>query len=213
MPRVDRAAVCAGVGCVLLMGVFRTSALPMQLQTRFSHLPAALQHELQARDDMWAGLAPARQQALRQRFKAWDALAGPVRRERRERWQAWRALPTEQRLQVQAAAMAFGCLPAEQQRALRTQFAALDQSERRGWLLGPALGADFVALQPLLLQVPAAQREPLLAALRVMTPAERIDLATLAQRTPPQQRDALRRALLSTSQANRAVWLQSQLDR
>jgi hypothetical protein len=46
-----------------------------------------------------------------------------------------------------------------------------------------------------------------------MTPTERADLAVLAQRTPPQQRDALRRGLLSTSDANRAVWLQAQLER
>jgi hypothetical protein len=65
----------------------------------------------------------------------------------------------------------------------------------------------------LLLQVPPAQREPLLAVLRLMTPAERIDLGTLAHRTAPAGRDALRRALLSTSAANRAAWLQSELAR
>jgi hypothetical protein len=54
---------------------------------------------------------------------------------------------------------------------------------------------------------------PLLAALHAMTPTERADLAVLAQRTPPQRRDALRRGLLSTSDANRAAWLQAQLER
>lgn len=112
-----------------------------------------------------------------------------------------------------AAARAVAALPAAEQQALRAGFAALDASERHDWLLGPALGAGMVALHPLLLQVPAVERAPLLATLRAMSPAEREGLGMLAQRTAPQDRDALRRALLSTSQTNRASWLQSQLDR
>ena len=46
-----------------------------------------------------------------------------------------------------------------------------------------------------------------------MTPAERADLGMLARRSAPAQRDALRRALLSTSAANRAAWLQAELQR
>ena len=60
--------------------------------------------------------------------------------------------------------------------------------------------------------MPAAQREPLLALLRTMTPAERNDLAVLAQRVPPQQRDALRRGLLATNAGNRTAWLQLRLE-
>ena len=112
-----------------------------------------------------------------------------------------------------AAARAVAALPAGQQQALRAEFASLDASERHDWLLGPALGAGMVALHPLLLQVPADERASLLATLRAMSPDERDGLGMLAQRTAPQDRDALRRALLSTSQANRAAWLQSQLDR
>ena len=63
------------------------------------------------------------------------------------------------------------------------------------------------------MQVPDAERLPLLAALRTLTPAQRADLGVLAQRTPPPQRDALRRALLSTAQVNRGGWLQSELAR
>jgi hypothetical protein len=150
---------------------------------------------------------------MRQRLAQWDALAPKTRRARREHWLAWRALPADQRLQVQAAALAYTALPSEQQQALRAEFDQRDAAERHGWLLGPALGADFPALQPLLLQVPSPQRVPLLAALRAMAPAERIDLAMLAQRTAPQQRDALRRELMSTSAANRSAWLQDRLDR
>jgi len=107
----------------------------------------------------------------------------------------------------------FAALPVERQQALRAQFAQLDATAQHGWLLGPAVGADFGALQPLLLQVPPPQRAPLLAVLHSMTPAERADLGMLARRSAPAQRDALRRALLSTSAANRAAWLQAELQR
>ena len=187
------------------------AALPAQLEQRMPRLPAAQQRELRARDATWTAMTPAQQRAMRQRIADWDALPAAVRRERREHWQAWRNLPADQRLQVQAAAIAFAALAPEQQQALRAQFAQRDASERHGWLLGPALGADLAALQPLLEQVPPDQRESLLATLRGMTVAERLDLATLAQRTPPQRRDALRRELLSTAAANRTAWLQARL--
>lgn len=207
MRRVDLACVCA----VLLALAASAVALPPQLAERLTHLPAALQQELRARDATWTTMTPAQQQALRQQIADWDALPEPIRRDRRERWQAWRALPPDQRLQVQAAVLAFAALAPDQRLALRAQFAQRDASQRHGWLLGPVLGADFASLQPLLLQVPLAQREPLLATLRAMTAAERLDLAMLAQRTAPQQRNALRRDLLSTSAANRAAWLQSRV--
>jgi hypothetical protein len=158
-------------------------------------------------------MTPAQQQALQQRLAAWHALPPAQRRERRETFQAWQALPAAERLQVRAAAIAFAAQPLAAQQALRAEFAQLDTSERRGWRLGPALGSGFTMLQPLLLQVPEGERLPLLAALRTLTPLERVDLGVLAQRTPPLQRDALRRALLSTAQVNRAGWLQSELAR
>jgi hypothetical protein len=200
---------------MLLLGVVATAAaaLPSTLQEQLSKLPAPLQQQLRARAAKLQALAPEQRQALQQRLSAWDALPVAERRELREHWQAWQSLPLQQQWQLRTAATAFAALPPEQQQALRARFAQLDGSVRRGWLLGPALGADYARLQPLLMQVPATQREPLLAVLRAMTPAELDDLATLAQRTAPPQRDALRRDLISTSAANRAAWLRARLDR
>ena len=97
--------------------------------------------------------------------------------------------------------------------ALRAQFDALDASARHGWRLGPSLGLDYPRLQPLLAQVPADEHEALLRTLRAMDPAQRDKLAVLVQRTPPQARAALRRELVSTSDANRAAWLLLRLER
>jgi hypothetical protein len=189
------------------------AALPPALQESLSKLPAPLQQQLRAREAEAQALPPEQRAALKQRLAAWDALPLAGQRARREHWQAWQSLPPHEQWQLRAAATAFAALPPQQQQALRARFAQLDDTARRGWLLGPALGADYARLQPLLMQVPAAQREPLLAILRAMTPAELDDLATLAQRTAPPQRDALRRELLSTSAANRAAWLRARLDR
>jgi hypothetical protein len=197
----------------LLLVAASALALPPSLRDRLPQWPAATQRMLLSRDAQWHAWTPAQQQAFRGRLQAWDALPMAVRRDRREAWMAWRALPADQRVQVRAAAMAFAALDAGQQEALRMEFAQEDASQRRGWLLGPALGASFLALQPLLMQVPASERKPLIDALRALTPSERIDLGVLAQRTPPQQREALRRALLSTADVNRAAWLQSELAR
>jgi hypothetical protein len=210
MRRADRAVLV-----VLLALLLATSAraLPPELRDRLTQLPAAVQHTLLARDAKWQAMTPVQRQALQQRLAAWHALPPAQRRERREAWQAWQALPAADRLQVRAAAIAFAARPVPEQQALRAEFAQLDASERRGWRLGPGLGSAFATLQPLLLQVPDAERLPLLAALRTLTPAQRADLGVLAQRTPPLQRDALRRALLSTAQVNRGGWLQSELAR
>ncbi|MFQ6313798.1 DUF3106 domain-containing protein, partial [Lysobacter capsici] len=130
-----------------------------------------------------------------------------------ERYQAWQALSADERAQLQAAAARYAALPPEQQRALREQFDALDRSERRGWLLGPALGADYPGLQPLLAQLPQAQHAALLSALRALTPAQRKDLAVLVQRTAPQDRERLRGDLLAVPAAQRGAWLQEALTR
>jgi hypothetical protein len=211
MRRLERASAVA----VLLAAAVATAiaALPPTVQEQLSKLPPPLQRQLRAREATLQALAPEQRAALRQRFAAWDALPLAQRREQRERWQAWQALPPQQQGALRDAAMAFAALPPDRQQALRAGFAQLDGNARRGWLLGPVLGARYARLQPLLMQVPAAQREPLLAVLRAMTPAELDELAVLAQRTAPPQRDALRRDLLSTSAANRADWLRAQLDR
>ena len=82
---------------------------------------------------------------------------------------------------------------------------------QRGWLLGPVLGADYPKLQPLIAQLPESQHAPLLRVLRALAPTERNDLAMLAQRTPPQERADLLRALISTAGASRAAWLQARV--
>ena len=104
--------------------------------------------------------------------------------------------------------VAPGRLRQASQARLRADFAALDAMERRGWLLGPALGADFFALQPLLGFVPEDEREPLLAALRALAPEQRALLGEMARRTPPAGREALRRELLATAPASRSAWLE-----
>ncbi|WP_235893684.1 hypothetical protein [Cognatilysobacter lacus] len=65
----------------------------------------------------------------------------------------------------------------------------------------------------MLAQVPPDEQQPLLQVLRAMTAPDRDRLAVLVQRTPPQAREALRRALMSTSDANRSGWLELQLER
>lgn len=210
MPRPER--LLAG-GALLWLATAALALGAQDLSPQLSALSPPLQQQLRERQSRWQALAPAQQQALQQRRRAWDALPLAERRERRERWQAWQALPLQQQWQLRAAATAFAALPPARQQALRARYAQLDASARHGWLLGPALGAAYPRLQPLLLQVPAAQRAPLLAVLRTLTPAELEDLAILAQRTAPPQRDALRRELISTSVANRAAWLQARLDR
>ena len=51
----------------------------------------------------------------------------------------------------------------------------------------------------------------LVAALRALPPQALADLGVLAQRTPPQAREALRRELLAQAPAQRSMWLQAKL--
>jgi hypothetical protein len=211
MRRADRIHACA-LPLLLRAIAAKVMALPPALERLLPTLPLAQREEILARDASWRALTPTRQQALQQRMARWHALPAAVQAERREQWQAWRALPREQQARLRSAATAFAALSESERRSLHERFAALDRSEQRGWMLGPTLGADYMHLQPLLAQVPAAQREPLLALLRTMMPAERSDLAVLAQRVAPQQRDALRRDLLATNPGNRTAWLQLRLE-
>lgn len=187
--------------------------LPPAVRERIETLPVAERQALYARQAALRAMTPAQRSAFVQRLQAWKALPEAGRRQRRERWQAWQALPAGERAQVVSAAAAFAALPVQAQIDLRQQYARLDDGQQHGWLLGPTLGVDWTGLQPLLLQVPPGQRVPLLAVLRAMSPRQRGDLGVLAQRTPPQARDALRRQLLAVMPANRDAWLQQQLDR
>lgn len=211
MRRADRILACA-LPLLLLAIAAKVMALPPTLERLLPTLAPAQRAEVLARDARWRALTSVQQQALQQRMARWHALPAAVQAGRREQWQAWRALPRDQQVQLRSAAAAFAALPESERRLLHERFDALDRSEQRGWMLGPVLGADYVRLQPLLAQVPAQEREPLLALLQAMTPAERSDLAVLAQRVAPQQRDALRRGLLATNAGNRAAWLRLRLE-
>lgn len=169
--------------------------------------------QLRQRAATWGGWTAAERADFAARASTWDALPPSQRGERRERYRAWQALPADERIAVRTAMGRYAAFPPDQQQALRAQFEALDGSQRRGWLLGPVLGMDYPALQPLLAQVPAADHEAVLRVLRAMTRQQRVDLAVLVQRTPPHERDELRRALLSTSAANRDQWLWLRLER
>lgn len=122
--------------------------------------------------------------------------------------ETWSQLDAQAQAQLRAAAAEFQALDPAAQAGLRARFAALDAMERRGWLLGPELGADYVALQPLVGFVPAADRLPLLAALRALDADQRKRLGALAWRTPPYEREKLRRDLLATAPSQRGAWLE-----
>lgn len=187
------------------------AVLPASVETRLAGLPPALQQQLQSRERWLQSLSASERDALRARVDAWDALPAGERARLREHWLAWRALPTDRKALVRAAARNLAAMPATERDALRAEFDALPRAERRGWLLGPVLGAEWSGLEPLLMQVPADQREPLLAALHSLQPAQVHALATIAQRTPPQAREALRQALIATPAGERAAWLRDRL--
>lgn len=176
-------------------------------------LQPGLRAQLQRRAGLWTAWSESQREAYSQRLEQWDSLPRAERDAHRERYRAWQALPAAERSQLRRAAAGYRSLPAERQQALRAQFDALDSSEQRGWMLGPVLGADYPALQPLLAQLPASEHAPLLQVLRAMTPVQRRDLAVLVQRTPPQGRAQLRRELVSTAAGNRDKWLWGRLDR
>ncbi|MBB5885910.1 hypothetical protein GGR71_002989 [Xanthomonas sp. F1] len=131
----------------------------------------------------------------------------------RARQTAWEALPAAAQARLRQVATAFAGLPIEQQHTLHAQFAEMDALERHGWLLGPELGAEFWALQPLLGYVPEAQRQALLGLLRSLPADQREHLALLSQRTPPQDRAALRRDLLAQGADSRGAWLKQRAAR
>lgn len=203
--RLGRDRALAGVALALL-------AVAALAQDAPGTLPAAVRGRVAERAARWAAMAPSARDALRARAAAWDALPAVERGDRREAYRAWGALTGPERAMVLAAAARWATLGADERAALRAQFDALDGAERRGWRLGPWLGVDYAALQPLLAQVPAHDHARLLRALRAMTPAQRRQLARLVQRTPPHERDRLRRELAGVSPIERDDWLQRRLD-
>lgn len=207
-----RNRVLAGVlaACALLAAAHAADPL-----AAFADAPLApaVRAELARRAALWNAWTPPQRAAFRARARTWDALPPAERGARREREAAWRALAPAERARIRAALAAFAALPPLEQQTLRDRFAALDAREQRGWLLGPELGADYPALQPLLAQVPAPQRAPLLRVLRGLSREERRLLGVLAQRTPPSRRDALRARLIALPPPRRAAWLAQEVAR
>jgi hypothetical protein len=199
--------------CLCAAGAAFAQSLPPSLLKPAQRLPAPAQEELRRHQARLDAMATGERDDFRQRVAEWDALAPAVQRQRRDAWQAWHALDATERARLQAAARDYATLPPDRQQALHAQFDALDDSERRGWLLGPVLGAEWPHLHPLFAQVPERERGALLDALRGADPAARADLAVLAQRTPPQDRDALRRQWLAVPAARRGAWLRDRLER
>lgn len=196
---------------VMLLGVFAVAiAAPA---TAPIVVPAQAQAQMRERAARLQAMTPDQRSSFMLRLSAWDALPRSEREDRRARYHAWLELDERERLALHVIAAEFAAFPPERQQALRMEFTALDASQRHGWRLGQALGADYMKLHPLLAYVPAEQRLPLLAMLRGMDAQQRADLAVLAQRTPPQDRDALRVELLAMPAPQRSAWLQQQLDR
>ncbi|GAB1594790.1 DUF3106 domain-containing protein [Lysobacter claricitrinus] len=210
MRRKPRLIVLA---CLCVVGWAGAQALPDDLQDVAALLQPLQRAALQAHARIWSTWTDGERAAFAQRAAAWDRLPVGERGEGRADWQAWRQLPQDEQARVRAAAAQYAALDAPTRQALHVQFDQLDASERRGWRLGPTLGVDYPRLQPLLAQVPPEDRRDLLRTLRAMTPDQRGQLAVLVQRTPPQAREALRRELVSTSDANRAAWLTLRLER
>ncbi|MEI2453390.1 DUF3106 domain-containing protein [Lysobacter firmicutimachus] len=189
------------------------AALPPELEQTLARLPAPERARLQAQGARWDGWNDAQRREFAQRAAQWEQRPAGERGAARERYRAWQGLSAGDRAEVQAAAARYAALPPDRQQALRARFDALDGSERRGWLLGPQLGADYPALQPLLAQLPASQHAALLAALHGLSAPQRKELAVLVQRTPPQERARLRSELLAAPAASRGAWLQDALQR
>lgn len=217
LQQTTRVAVRSSVLCTTLMvagAVLATAqGLPDSLQRAFPLLQPAQRAAIEGHLRAWLSWSPAAQAAFDARLASWDALPLHERRQRRESWVAWQQLSDDERARLRTVAAQVATLDGASRAALRAGFDALDVSTQRGWMLGPALGADYARLQPLLAQAPAPDHAPLLRTLRAMTAVERSKLGVLVQRTPPQERERLRRDLVSTSDINRAAWLELRLQR
>lgn len=175
-------------------------------------LSTDVQDTLQQRRWRLDALSPPQRAAFVQRMTVWNTLPREEREDRRGRYAAWQALDDVQKMRVRAAAEEISALPPEQQAMLRSRFDALDEMQRRGWRLGPVLGADYPRLQPLFGFVPEAERDATISLLRQLDAEQRNDLAVLAQRIPPQERAAFRQELLVVPTAQRSTWLRARRD-
>lgn len=210
------ALLLTALGSVLLAAAAGSGAQQgdaRAVRAQIAKLPVAQRDAYYRREAMLRAMTPAQRADFERRIAEWHGLPEAERRQRRARWHAWQALPAAERARMQTAAVEFAALSVETQLELREGYAKLDEAERRGWLLGPTLGADWAGLQPLLMHVPEVERDALLEALRAMSAQQRADLSVLAQRTPPQARARLRADLLATPAAQRGHWIVQQLER
>jgi hypothetical protein len=141
----------------------------------------------------------------------WATMSPQQQRQLRDRYAAWQSMPDGERQRVRQAAAALAALPEAERQALQERFQGIDQMQRDGWLLGPRLGALYAQLQPLFGYLPPAQREPVLAMLHQLDAAELEQLSRVSQRTPPQDRAALRTTLLGLTPAQRTAWLRQKV--
>ncbi|MEA9566027.1 MULTISPECIES: DUF3106 domain-containing protein [unclassified Xanthomonas] len=174
-------------------------------------LPAALDES--GHTEPASAPAPAAAPSAAQQRARWAALTPAQQANLRARYAAWKDLTATDRVVLRQARERLHSLPEDQQRALSTQFSAMDRLHRDGWRLGSQVGAFYPQLQPLIGYVPVDQRERVLAVLRSLDAGQLEQLAVLAQRTPPQDRDGLRDALLAEAPATRSAWLKRQLAR
>ncbi len=201
-----------GLLALLPATLLAVAVFSQRVATAGPALPVTVKAMLDQRESRLQAMTAEQRALFEQRLAAWDALPRTQREDRRARYQAWRELDEAERTLLRMTAAQVAAFPVERQQALQEQFAALDDSARRGWRLGPALGADYGKLHPLLAYVSADQRVSLLQAVRAMDPQQRADLAVLAQRTPPQERSALRAELLAQPPVQVAAWLRQKLD-
>lgn len=145
--------------------------------------------------------------------RPWAELDAAAREDVRARYAAWQALDPAARERIRQARTRLATLPLDQQRALRTRFDAMDRLHRDGWRLGPQLGRQYPALQPLFGYVPVEQRAGALALLQALDEQQLAQLAVISQRSAPQDRPALRDELLALAPSARAAWLRARVGR
>ncbi len=195
----------------VLLGAGACAAAALPAGVPWEALPATSREQLAARAARLEAMAPAERDALAARVAAWRALPEPERVRRREAFDAIEAMPHAERMRLQQAASHFETRPEDERRALRATFEALDHGLRRGWRLGPTLGADWPGLHPLFAAMPVEQHAPAILALRAASPQARADLAVLAGRTPPHERGALREQWLAVPPEARDAWLRARV--
>ena len=150
---------------------------------------------------------------LATRVQAWEARAPSQRARDRGAWAAWHGLTPAERAQLRDVAARWQQLPEERQLPLRARFDALPHDVRHGGWLGPRMMRDWPRVAPLFGFVPGAQRAQLLQVLAHAAPEDIDVLERLAQSTPPEDREAVRVALLQVPAAQRRSWVLEQLQR